>query len=417
LKTTGEKTWVIGFGFNGMTAVNSTSGREYGDRLLKKISNALMENLSWKMSFYRLEGVRCIAIVHPACADEGPNSLVEQIQSIVKACYSSMEVLVKKPCSFGIIEYPNENMGPEDLVENLVSLIRVARQEPKLAYVDYSTQNIQRIKQMSNMVLALRQDVENNMVHFRIVIQPVVSAADGAAIGGEVLLRWTFEGKDISPALFIPLLEKDGLIQTVGRWVFEQAVCTCARLHAYRPTFYLTFNVSLHQLSDPLLLPFMKETLDKYRLHGSSLVAELTESSLDEQPEQLDYFAEECQKMGIYIALDDFGSGYSSLRMLLQYPSSIIKLDRSLVSEVTESEAKMNFIRSIVFACHQFGKTVCMEGVEHADQNEIIRNTGCDMIQGYYYYRPMEVRDLYQLVSEQKHSGIQNPIHHNVQQI
>lgn len=410
LRTTGEKTWVIGFGLNGMTEVNSTNGREYGDRLLKKMANALMENFSWKMSFYRLEGVRCMAIVHPVCVEEGPEHLVEQIQSIVKTCYSSMDVLVKKPCSFGLIEYPNENMGPEDLVETLVSLIRVAKQEPKLAYVDYSTQNIQRIKQMSNMMLALSQDVENNMEHFRIVIQPVVSAADGSIIGGEVLLRWTFEGKDISPAQFIPILEKDGLIQTVGRWVFEQAVCTCTRLHAYKPTFYLTFNVSLHQLSDPLLLPFMKETLEKYRLNGFHLVAELTESSLDEQPEQLDCFAEECQKMGIYIALDDFGSGYSSLRMLLQYPSSIIKLDRSLVREVTESEAKMNFIRSIVFACHQFGKTVCMEGVEHADQNEIIRNTGCDMIQGYYYYRPMEVRDLYQLISEQKHVGNQHPL-------
>ena len=187
----------------------------------------------------------------------------------------------------------------------------------------------------------------------------------------------------------------------MGRWVFEQAACTCGRIHAYNPAFYLTFNVSLHQLSDPLLLPFMKETLEKYDLSGSSLVAELTESSLDEQPEQLDIFVQECQKMGLYIALDDFGSGYSSLRMLLQYPSSIIKLDRSLVNEVMESEAKMHFIRSIVFACHQFGKTVCMEGVEHKEQNEIILSTGCDMIQGYYYYRPMELSDMYRLVSQE----------------
>ena len=129
-------------------------------------------------------------------------------------------------------------------------------------------------------------------------------------------------------------------------------------------------------------------------------MAELTESALDEQPDQLDFFVSECQKMGMYIALDDFGSGYSSLRMMLQYPSSIIKLDRSLVREVTESESKMNFIRSIVFACHQFGKAVCMEGVEQADQNEIILNTGCDMIQGYYYYRPMELSDMYRLVSQ-----------------
>lgn len=400
LRNENKKTLVIGFSLNGMTAVNSTRGRSYGDRLIQRVANALMENLSWQMSFYRLEGARCMAVVNPICLSQGQDSLVDQIRDEIKACYESFDVSVQNVSSFGVIEYPNNDMEAEDLAETLVSLIRVARQEPKLPYMDYSAQNIQRVKQMSNMALALSQDVANNMEHFRIVIQPVVSAGDGAPIGGEVLLRWQFEGRDISPGIFIPLLEKDNLIQAVGRWVFEQAVRTCVRLHAYNPTFYLTFNVSLHQLSDALLLPFMRETLEKYSLNGSSLVAELTESALDEQPEQLDAFVSECQKMGLYIALDDFGSGYSSLRMLLQYPSSIIKLDRSLVREVTESEAKMNFIRSIVFACHQFGKTVCMEGVEQSDQNEIILNTGCDMIQGYYYYRPMEIRDVYHLVSQ-----------------
>ena len=399
MRRSGKTTLVIGFCLNGITEVNGTRGREYGDRLLQKVANALMEKLSWEMSFYRLEGARCMAIVHPLCVKEGPESLLARIQSIVKECYESMDISVQKVCSFGVMRYPDEDIAPEDLVENLVSLIRVAKQETSLRYVDYSAQNISRIRQMSNMALALSQDVDQNMEHFRIIVQPVVSAADGSIIGGEVLLRWQFEGKDVSPELFIPILERNGLIQAVGRWVFEQAVCTCVRLHAYDPAFYLTFNVSLHQLSDPLLLPFMKETLEKYNLPGSSLVAEITESCLDEQPAQLDFFVSTCQKMGLVIALDDFGSGYSSLRMLLQYPFSIIKLDRSLVQEVTESEAKMNFIRSIVFACHQFGKRVCMEGVENVEQKEIILNTGCDMIQGYYYYRPVEVSSLYQMLS------------------
>lgn len=399
LEKSGRKTLVIGFSLNGITEVNGTRGREYGDRLIQKAANALTENLSWKMSLFRLEGARCMAIVNPICSGQGQDFLVNQIRAVIQSCYSSMDISVQNACSFALIEYPNDDMAPEDLVENLVSLIRVAKQEVKLNYVDYSTQNIHRIKEMSNMALALSQDVAHNMEHFRIVVQPVVSASDGIPVGGEVLLRWSFQGRDISPAVFIPILEKNSLIQEVGRWVFEQAVRACVRLHTYNPDFYLTFNVSLHQLSDPQLLPFMKETLGKHSLSGSSLVAELTESSLDEQPEELDIFVRECQKMGLSIALDDFGSGYSSLRMLLQYPSSIIKLDRSLVNEVTESEAKMHFIRSIVFACHQFGKAVCMEGVEYPDENEIILNTGCDLIQGYYYYRPMELSDLYELIS------------------
>lgn len=405
LRKSGEHVLVIGFSLNGFTELNNTKGRAYGDRLFKKVADALTEELFWKMSFFRLEGMRCMAIVNSACMSEGQDALVKQIRDVITKCYTTMDLSVQNTCSFGVMEYPNGNMSPDDLVENLVSLIRVAKQDSKLDYVDYSTPNIKRAKQISNMVLALRQNVSNNMEHFRVVIQPIVSAGDGTVIGGEVLLRWTFEGQDVSPAVFIPILEKERLIQPVGRWVFEQAVSNCSRLHAHNPSFYLSFNVSLHQLADPLLLPFMEKTLKKYRLDGSSLVAELTESCLDEQPEKLTSFVQECQKMGLYIALDDFGSGYSSLRMLLQYPFSIIKLDRSLVQEITESEAKMHFIRSIVFACHQFGQTVCMEGVEQADQKEIILNTGCDMIQGYYYYQPMELSQVYRLVSQADSEG------------
>ncbi len=400
LKKSGEETVVIGFSLNGVAEVNSTKGRAYGDRLLKKLANALMETLSWKMFFYRTDGMRCLAIVNPLCRGESHESLVEQIREIAKTCYESMGISLQHVCSFAVMEYPCGDFSPEDLLDTMISLIRLARQESKLSYVDYSEQNIQRVKRMSNMVLALGQDVAHNMENFRIVVQPVVSAGDGRMCGGEVLLRWTFEGQSVSPAAFIPVLEKEGLIQEVGRWVFEQAVCTCVRLHAYDPTFYLTFNVSFHQLADGKLLNFMEQTLEKYHLAGSSLVAELTESSLDEEPEKLMEFVDACQRLGIYTALDDFGSGYSSLRMLLQYPSSIIKLDRSLVQEAMESQEKMDFIRSIVFACHQFGKTVCVEGVEDAQQNEIIIATGCDMIQGYYYHRPMELSDLYRLVSQ-----------------
>lgn len=397
-----EKTLVIGFRLNGITEVNSTKGRAFGDRLLKKCGEALLENLSWKMSFYRLEGMQCLAIVNPAFQAEGAEALTGQIRSTLKECYESMRITVGNVCVFALMEYPWGDFTPEELVENLVSLIRVAKQEAAQNYVDYTTDSIQRIRQMSNMVLALCQDVNHHMDHFRIVVQPIVSAGDGRPIGGEVLLRWSFEGKDVSPGLFIPILERSNMIHTVGRWVYEQAVCTCARLHAYDPAFYLSYNVSLYQLNDPKLLGFMDETLEKYHLKGSSLVAELTESCLDKQPERLVCFLNQCEKLGIYVALDDFGSGYSSLRMLLQYPCSIIKLDRSLTLEVTESEAKMNFVRSIVYACHQFGKTVCIEGVEREDQNEIILNTGCDLIQGYYYYRPMELGDLYRLVSQEK---------------
>lgn len=149
----------------------------------------------------------------------------------------------------------------------------------------------------------------------------------------------------------------------------------------------------------------MQEMLEKYQLSGSHLIAEMTESCVDERPDRLLHFVELCNELGIQIALDDFGNGYSSLRMLLQYPSSIIKLDRTLLAEMIGSADKMSFILSIVYACHQFGKIVCMEGVETAEQASLIQESGCDLIQGFYYYRPLEIDAIYELLAAESQNA------------
>ncbi len=191
------------------------------------------------------------------------------------------------------------------------------------------------------------------------------------------------------------------MIYLAGRWVFEHAVRACVRLTALMQDFYLTVNVSLQQLDDDGFVSFIRQTLDKYQLDGRHIVLELTESCMDSQPEKLDLFVQECAKMNIRIALDDFGSGYSSLRVLLRYPSDIIKLDRSLLMEMTDSSEKNGFITSIVYACHQFGKKVCMEGVETDFQKDLVIKAGCDLIQGFYYYKPLELDDVYRLIGGQ----------------
>jgi diguanylate cyclase (GGDEF)-like protein len=391
----------IGFSFNNIAEINSTRGRIFSDHLVQTITENLMESLSDRVSFYRLDGMCCVAIIDPSCKDS-KEKLVDQIREIITRWYRIMGISVPHPCSFALMEYPISHLMPADFAEELVSFIRIAKHDPSQNYVEYSEKNIQKAKRISNMALALSRDVLYGMQNFRIVVQPVISVEDNSIVGGETLLRWSFQGKDVSPEVFIPMLEKDNMIHLAGRWVFEQAVCTCMRLISYSPNFYLTFNVSLHQMSDKHFCEFMEETLEKYNLDGTHLIAEMTESCLDEQPEKLLYFLNNCNKLGIRIALDDFGSGYSSLRMMLQYPSSVIKLDRSLLGEMTESVDKMNFISSIVYACHRFGKKVCMEGVETDEQDALIRESGCDLIQGYRYYRPMEISALYRLLADNK---------------
>lgn len=397
-RTSGRPALVVGFSFNNIAEINSTRGRAYSDHLIKSIADELMERLSDKVSFYRLEGMRCVAVAD--AGDAGcKQELTGRIAAIISDGYHIMGISVQHACSFALMEYPQPRLMPSDLLEQMVSLIRIAKHDTSQMFVEYSQSNVEKIKNLSNMALALSRDVLHGMEHFRIVVQPTVSVAAGGVTGGEVLLRWEFEGEEVPPSVFIPMLERENMIHLAGRWVFEQTVCTCMRLTAYDPDFCLAFNVSLQQIADTQFPDFMREVLSKYQVQGSRLVAEMTESCMDEQPEKLIRFVEVCGDMGIRLALDDFGSGYSSLRMLLQYPTSIIKLDRSLLGEMSQSADKMNFISSIVYACHRFGKKVCMEGVETAEQDGLIKESGCDMIQGYHYYRPMEVDDLYRLLA------------------
>ena len=389
----------IGFSFHSISQINNNHGRKYGDRLIHRIATELTQRLSNKLTFYRLSGMRCLALTDAGSPEE-IKKIVSQLKNIIDESYREQGISLQYTCSFAVMHYPQNGVSPQDFIENMISLIKVSNQSPNKLYIDNSAGNIQEIQKISSMEIRLIENILNGMKNFRIVIQPVASAKSGVPLGGETLLRWRFQGRDVSPGIFIPIIENEHMMYIVGRWVFEQSVHSCVRILTYAPDFYLTVNVSLQQLNDEGFADFIKQTLIKYDLDGSHIIMELTESCMDDQPEKLERFVKACSDMNIRIALDDFGSGYSSLRVLLKYPSSIIKLDRSLLLEMSDSFEKKGFITSIVYACHQFGKKVCMEGVETDLQYELAKESGCDLIQGFYYFKPMELDSVYQLIAQ-----------------
>lgn len=392
--------YALGFCYNNVSLLNNMAGRTAVDRMIRQISTQLMDELFENVMFYRLPGVRCVAIVEGK-SELDRDKLIKHIKGVIEGHYLKNGFSVPNPCSFAYMKLPQKNVKASELMERMVSLIKMARHNQHVAYIKDSKENKDKIYEYSKMEMAICQDVQNGMEHFRPVVQPVVSVESGSIMAGETLMRWQFEGKDVSPGAFIPVLEKNNMIQTAGRWIFEQAAAFCSRVIPFKPHFYLTVNVSLQQLYDEGFTDYIKETLDKYQLDGSHIVIEMTESCMDREPQKLLALMTSCRKWGIRFALDDFGTGYSSLRVLLHYPTDIIKLDRSLLLEMIESKDKMNFISSIVFACHRFDKLVCMEGVETEVQDEFVKKTYCDMIQGFYYYKPTELDDLFRMAKEQ----------------
>lgn len=398
MKEKGETVRAIGFSFNCVSEINSTKGRSYSDSLVHSIAEELMNCLSNRMLFYRLEGMKCVAVFEQNCKDQ-KDDIVKQIKYIVTKWYRKKGIDIQTPCSFAYMEYSDPLVDPTDFIEQMIDMIRVAKRDGTSNYIEYAEDSIEKAKRMSCMSLALSRDVLHGMQNFRVMIQPVIKRENGEIYGGEILLRWKYNGKDISPSEFIPIMEKENIIHVAGRWVFEKAVCTQLRISSYKKDFYVAFNISIDQLADLKFADYMGEILKKYNVDGKHLVAEMTENCMDEHPEKMTEFVRLCHDLGIRIALDDFGNGYSSLRRLLKYPSSIIKLDRSIMREMMKSEDKKNFIASIVYACHSFGKKVCMEGVETAEQNSMITDSECDMIQGYYHYKPLEINEMYSLLA------------------
>lgn len=396
----GQSFRTIGFRFNSITHINTIYGRNVADRLIREICRHLMDTLGDKMTFYRLPGIRCIGFLDQSVT-ETDEELIDQIQTIVKAGYQELGISLMSPCSFAVMQFPQVGFNTDHFLECMVSLIKIAHHEPNLTYAEDSEQNMERIRRVSAMEMTITQNVLHHMENFRAVIQPIVDTKTGKIVAGETLLRWKYQGQDISPTVFIPILEKNRMISVAGRWIFEQAAKASAQLSRHMPDFYLSVNLSLQQLYDNQLLEFIPRILDKYDLDGRHLVVEITESCVDLEPAKLNTLMTVCQQVGVRLALDDFGTGYSSLRVLLQYPTNIIKLDRSLLLEMADREDKSNFINSIVFACHQFGKKVCMEGVEDENQKWLTVNAQCDMIQGFYFYCPTELSDLYRMIDEQ----------------
>ena len=399
LKRENKEVIGIGINFNHFAEINADMGREFTDQILKQICNQLNHILNVRMKFFRLDGPKVVAILDTNYLNELEN-IIYLIRNSIRIIYKQNNVLVKNPCSFAILK---NTMSATNFIENMTILLRRAKSSPDEVYLDgnvFKNRGMETYKdrEMYQKVLQINKDVMSGMDHFRVMIQPVVSAHTEQILGGETLLRWTYNGKDENPQEFVELLEKENLIKPVGRWIFEQAVQTCKLISLKNPDFYLSVNVSLLQLQDTEFVPFIHSLLKKYQLSGSSIILEMTESCLDQSPDIVQSFISQCQELGIRIALDDFGTGYSSLKVLLKYPIQFIKVDRSLLLEMEESEEKKAFVSSFIHACQAMGKKVVIEGVESMEQREIVRQTGFDIIQGYLYYKPLDksvVRDMW----------------------
>ncbi len=391
----------VGFALNHFTQINELKGRFVANVMLQRLIASVDAAFNEKFDFFRLDGMRFIGIGR-LLSDAELEDVAQNISEMIENVYSENQLNMRFPGSIAVISEVDADKEAQEVLSDLISLLAVAKKMPLSSYVKYSDKEIENQKRKALLTISLNNDIANDFENFRLVIQPVVSAKGHRIESGECLLRWRYEGKDVPPSDYISILEENMLIVPLGKWIFKRAVSICKQAVFYNREIKLAVNVSYYQILDEDFIPFIRRTLNENYLSGRHIIIELTEMHFIDKPEVLIEFIDQCAELDIQVALDDFGEGYASLAMLLRYATNIIKLDRSLVRQMSDSKDNINFISSIVYACHKFGKTVCAEGVESETELAIVESTGCDFIQGFFFHRPMEVSKFLQLLTGKK---------------
>ena len=232
--------------------------------------------------------------------------------------------------------------------------------------------------------------------------QPIIAAHGGSIVGVEALLRWTHTKRGaIGPAIFIPVAEQMGLMDTLGAFVLRRALREAKRW----PELYVAVNLSPLQVRDRGIVDLVREALEESGVPPNRLMLEITEGVLIDNPEEMVKRIGDLHALGVRIALDDFGSGYSNLGYLQRFPLDKLKIDRSFVNALGNSANGGVIIQAIVALGRALGLSVLVEGVETEQQRVLLRLAGCDEMQGFLFAKPAPAQTIDRLLMQQKSSG------------
>ncbi|HEU0164252.1 MAG TPA: bifunctional diguanylate cyclase/phosphodiesterase, partial [Thermomicrobiales bacterium] len=292
--------------------------------------------------------------------------------------------------SVGVAISQGHHLRADDLLRAADIAMYQAKERGRNGFVVFDESMRRMIAHRVELESDLQQAVTNG--EFVLFYQPEIDLRSGRISGVEALIRWNHPLHGlINPAEFIPLAEETGLIIPLGRWVIEEATRQAREWMAQFPSSPLVMNVNLsaRQLQDRDLASDICDTLRKHELPGHMLRLEITETTLMENRESNIAALSSLRARGVQIAIDDFGSGYSSLGYLKHFPVDVLKLDRSFIHDSQRPKQDDAIIHAVTTLAHGLDITITIEGIETRDQLARVKSMGCDRGQGYFFSRPL----------------------------
>nr|WP_315489088.1 EAL domain-containing protein [uncultured Rhodoferax sp.] len=372
--------------------VNDTLGHDNGDLLLVQAAQRILDCVGPDDTVARMGGDEFTVVLCNADNASRVEGVLQRILAGVASAFQLGGEQVFVSASIGVAHYPHNATLVEELFKHADQALYVAKGAGRNRF-SFFTPALQEAAQLRARLAAdLRVALQQQQ--FELLYQPIVHLGTGKVRKAEALLRWHHPQRGtVSPAQFIPIAESTGLIIGIGEWVFEQAAQQVAQWRTrYGSDFQISINKSPVQFHQPEKTRVAWSAhLLSMGLNGSSIAVEITEGLLLDTNEDVTQQLRALRTAGMAVSLDDFGTGYSSLTYLQKFDIDFIKIDQSFVRNLKPASTDMALCKAIILLAHDLGMQVVAEGVETAEQRDLLMAAGCDYGQGYWFARPLPV--------------------------
>ncbi len=394
------KMLAFGINFRHFEKIDYFYGFDIGDKILRDIAKSL-QALSVDDMVFRISGTQLVMMYEYEDDDFDINAYTKKVIDVFKTpiCIDETNT-IQLFTNIGVVVLPKDGNSKQDVLKNLMLAYEESKKHyEKVSLVFYKDSFSHKAIKDLDIEKKLEEAIHHN--HLELFYQPKIHLKSKKIYGFEALIRWRDPIKGlISPADFIPVAEDTGQIVQIGSWVLKQVCLQSNEWQRQGYNFSISLNVSVRQLQDPNFIDIFTNIVNQTGVDTSLIELEITESILSENLEEIVELFTHIKQLGFSISLDDFGTGYSSLSYLRNIPIDILKVDRSFVKNVCNHSQDAAIAKAIVTLANELSLKVIAEGAEDENQVAFLEDIDCHFVQGFYYYKPMDLDNLAKLIEK-----------------
>jgi diguanylate cyclase (GGDEF)-like protein len=385
---------------DGFQEVNDTFGHNNGDLILKHLSTRIHGLIQSEDIIARMGGDEFAILLTEVPSADVATNIAQRIQKALESPFILDQSNIEIGMSIGIALYPEHGDDVDSLIQKAEIAMSAAKRSQN-GYEIYSSSLNQDNPRRMMLMSDLRQAIDNNQLE--LYYQPKIDIKSETILSVEVLVRWTHaEHGRISPAEFIPLAERSRLIKPLTKWIITKSMSESERWHKDGVNIGMAINLSARDLNDPDLPGIFTRMLATYDVNPEWFTLEITESSIMNDPVRALGILNQLSSMNFRLSIDDFGTGYSSLAYLSRLPVQELKIDQTFVMGMAENKNDSLIVSSTIDLGHNMGLKVIAEGVENEITWQLLKDSSCDIVQGYYISPPLNKIDFFKWLQDSR---------------